>query len=83
MISVLNTFTGLSLKANMEGEKTNMCKAWEDHKKRGEKEGMERLNKLNSILLSENRIDDLKRSTNDEQFQEQLLDELVPIVNSN
>jgi hypothetical protein len=67
----------------MEGEKTNMCKAWEDHKKSGEKEGMERLNKLNSILLAQNRIDDLKRSTNDEQFQEKLLDELVPIVNSN
>jgi hypothetical protein len=83
VISVLNTFTGLSLKANMEGEKTNMCKAWEDHKKSGAKECKERLNKLNSILLAENRIDDLKRSTNDEQFQEQLLDELVPIANSN
>jgi hypothetical protein len=83
VISVLNIFTGLSLKANMEGEKTNMCKAWEDHKKSGAKECKERLNKLNSILLAENRIDDLKRSTNDEQFQEQLLDELVPIANSN
>jgi hypothetical protein len=85
VISVLNTFTGLNLALNKEGEKTDMCKAWEDHKKSGIHEGeikeRERLNKLNAILIANNRYDDLKRSTEDKQFQTELLDELVPECN--
>jgi hypothetical protein len=85
VISVLNTFTGLNLALNKEGEKTDMCKAWEDHKKsgihEGEIKGIERINKLNAILIANNRYDDLKRSTEDQQFQTELLDELVPECN--
>jgi hypothetical protein len=101
VISVLKTFTGLNLALNKEGEKTDMCKAWEDHKKSGIHEGeikgkiegriegkiegkieeRERLNKLNAILIANNRYDDLKRSTEDQQFQTELLDELVPECN--
>lgn len=43
-------------------------------------EGMEeersRINKLNSILLEQNRIDDLKHATEDSAYQEQLIKEL-------
>jgi hypothetical protein len=49
----------------------------------GKIETTERLNKLNSILLSNNRFDDLKRSTEDKNFQDKLLDELVPTGASN
>jgi hypothetical protein len=38
----------------------------------------ERLNKLNAILLKAKRYDDLERSTKDKDFQNKLLDELVP-----
>jgi hypothetical protein len=38
----------------------------------------ERLNKLNAILLKAKRYDDLERSTEDKDFQDKLLDELVP-----
>jgi hypothetical protein len=38
----------------------------------------ERLNKLNAILMDAERYDDLKRSTKDKDFQNKLLDELVP-----
>jgi hypothetical protein len=40
----------------------------------------ERLNKLNAILMDAKRYDDLKRSTKDKNFQNKLLDELVPKV---
>jgi hypothetical protein len=64
---------------------------YNDGRKDGIKEGKiegkiettERLNKLNSILLSNNRFDDLKRSTEDKNFQDKLLDELVPTGASN
>jgi hypothetical protein len=44
----------------------------------GENKATERMNKLISILISNNRIDDLDRSTKDKEFQKKLLDELVP-----
>jgi hypothetical protein len=39
---------------------------------------LERLNRLNSILIAGKRYEDLKRSTEDKDFQSKLLDELVP-----
>jgi hypothetical protein len=39
---------------------------------------LERLNRLNAILIEQKRYDDLERSTKDTQFQNQLLAELVP-----
>lgn len=47
--------------------------------KRGEQRGIERerraLNRLNDLLLEDGRIEDLKRSTKDIDFQQKLLDE--------
>jgi hypothetical protein len=39
VVSVLNTFTGIKLEVNAKGEKTDMCKAWEDHRNNGRIEG--------------------------------------------
>jgi hypothetical protein len=81
VVSVLNTFTGIKLEVNLKGEKTDMCKAWEDHRNSGKIEGKNEerdlLNKLNAILLEHKRYDDLKRSTEDESFQTELINELV------
>jgi DnaJ-domain-containing protein 1 len=44
----------------------------------GQANERERINKLNTILIENNRYDDLKRSTTDVEFQSQLLAELVP-----
>jgi hypothetical protein len=41
-----------------------------------------RINSLNSILIRSNRLDDLERSTKDKDFQEKLLNELVPVGNA-
>lgn len=38
-----------------------------------------RINKLNAILLKDKRYDDLQRATEDYEFQEKLLNELLPI----
>jgi hypothetical protein len=46
--------------------------------KAGRAESTARLNHLNAILIEQKRYDDLERSTKDAQFQNQLLEELVP-----
>jgi hypothetical protein len=43
----------------------------------GQANERERINKLNAILIENNRYDDLKRSTTDVEFQAQLLAELL------
>lgn len=37
-----------------------------------------RINKLNAILLKNKRYDDLQRTTEDHEFQEKLMKELLP-----
>ena len=41
----------------------------------GREETLNLINKLNDILLSEGRVEDLKRSINDREYQAQLLKE--------
>ena len=41
----------------------------------GIRQGAERINKLNCFLLNQNRINDLKRATQDAEYQEQLFRE--------
>ncbi len=68
-----------------------MCEVLDYREERGEKRGIQRgmqrgiqrgierdrraLNKLNDLLLEDGRIEDLKRSTKDSDFQQKLLDE--------
>ena len=47
-------------------------------KEEGREEGENRLNRLNSILIDLDRLDDLKRATKDKVYQEQLMCELLP-----
>lgn len=42
---------------------------------RGEKRAEERINKLNAFLIQEERFEDLKRSTTDETYQRQLMEQ--------
>ena len=44
----------------------------------GREQGEIRVNKLHSILIDQDRIDDLKRATQDREYQEQLINELLP-----
>lgn len=50
--------------------------------KRGEKRGIEQgislINKLNSLLINTNRLDDLTRAANDLEYQAKLMEELLP-----
>ena len=43
----------------------------------GREEGRALINKLNSILVEQDRIEDLKRSAKEPAYQEQLIKELV------
>lgn len=42
---------------------------------RGKKRGIERINKLNMLLVNDNRFDDLKRSADNPDYQQRLLEE--------
>ena len=62
-----------------EGRKLGQKIGREEGRKEGREEGREEtlnlINKLNDILLSEGRVEDLKRSINDREYQAQLLKE--------
>ena len=76
-------------KSQEKGWKVNMCKAFDEMledsrndglrigiekgRKEGKMEGEERINKLNLLLITENRLDDLKRAVQDKEFQNMLL----------
>ena len=74
-------------KSVKKGVSITMCEVLDYREKRGEKRGIQRgmqrgiererraLNKLNDRLLEDGRIEDLKRSTRDSDFQQKLLDE--------
>ena len=70
-------------KSVRKGVSITMCEVLDYREKRGEKRGIQRgieqdrraLNRLNDLLLEEGRIEDLKRSTKDSDFQQKLLDE--------
>lgn len=64
-------------KETEEGNKI-MCAIMEKIERDGRKEERERINKLNIILIQQGRTDDLIRAASDSDYQEQLLDELVP-----
>ena len=66
-----------------KGEDITMCEVLDYREKRGDQRGMQRgierdrraLNRLNDLLIKDGRIEDLKRSTKDSDFQQKLLDE--------
>ena len=70
-------------KSVRKGERITMCEVLDYREKRGEQRGMQRgierdrraLNRLNDLLIKDGRIEDLKRSTKDSDFQQKLLDE--------
>lgn len=58
-----------------EGRKQGQKIGQEEGRKEGREETLNLINKLNDILLSEGRVEDLKRSINDREYQAQLLKE--------
>ncbi len=58
-----------------EAEERGTEKGIEIGRKEGREIGEARINTLHSILLQNNRIDDLKRATTDKEFQQQLMAE--------
>lgn len=46
-----------------------------DERKEGERESLERVNKLNQLLAAQNRIDDIVKSASDSDYQQKLFKE--------
>ena len=62
-------------KSVRKGERITMCEVLDYREKRGIERNRRVLNRLNDLLLEDGRIEDLKRSTKDIDFQQKLLDE--------
>lgn len=60
-----------TLQENEKKEGITMCEVLA----RAENKGIAKINKLNSILLEQNRIDDLKRAVHDAAYQKQLMEQ--------
>lgn len=75
--------TGMKIEKEAEDEKVNVCKAIQGIEERGravgQSEGIqigaEHEQRLTKALLSDNRIDDLKRAFDDPAFRQKLLEE--------
>lgn len=77
-VNVINMFTGVGFSTDVkEGERIVMCKAIDEMMQESEKKGAELVNKLNVILLNTGRLDDLKKATEDPNYQKELIKELV------
>ena len=62
-------------KSVRKGEHITMCEVLDYREKRGIERDRRVLHRLNDLLLEDGRIEDLKRSTKDIDFQQKLLDE--------
>ena len=60
-----------------EGKEEGIAEGRAEGKAEGKTETQTQINKLNEILIEAGRLEDLKRSTKDTKFQEQLIKELV------
>lgn len=77
-IKAINTFTGAKISINDAKEgNVNMCRATEAILEQGIEQGTNVINTLNQILIDSGRLDDLKRSTTDKEYQNKLIKELV------
>ena len=74
-ISCLQDECGINTTSDINKEVEGMCNYSEYVRDKGRAEGMDIVNKLTALLLEAKRFDDLKRSTEDRDFQNQLLQE--------
>jgi hypothetical protein len=75
VVHLLNTFTGLNLKANKKGDKTDMCKAAAELLSTTKAEGENKLSRLIKSLMADNRQDDLRRVLDDEKARQEMYKE--------
>ena len=80
-ISAINVFTGTNIPLNSKGGRTDMCKAWEEHRnsgikegrKEGRKEGKDIINRLILCLAHDGRIADIEKAASDSVYQDELI----------
>lgn len=68
-ISAINIFTGMNIPVNKKGGRTDMCKAWQDHKQSGK----DIVNRLILCLIHDGRQEELERAASDSAYQEELI----------
>ncbi|MCM1123026.1 MAG: hypothetical protein NC416_10610 [Eubacterium sp.] len=63
---------------DMERRQTTMCEVLDRIENRGLQKGQDIILSLNHYLFANNRIDDLKKATEDEVYRKKLLAEIFP-----
>lgn len=79
-VNAINTFTGAKIPVDDAKEgMVDMCKATQalidEGLEKGMEEGTTLINQLNSKLIEEGRMDDLKRATKDPKYQKKLIEQ--------
>lgn len=82
-VRVMEEMTGMKIERKEEEETVNVCKGIRDLQEKGRiagrsegiQIGAEREQRLTKFLLSDNRIEDLKRALDDPAFRQKLLEE--------
>ena len=79
-VNAINTFTGAKIPIDDAKEgMVDMCKATQalidEGLEKGMEEGTTLINQLNSKLIEEGRMDDLKRATKDPKYQKKLIEQ--------
>lgn len=80
-ISAINVFTGVNIQINEKGGRTDMCKAWEEHRKSGKAEGKiegkiegkDIINRLILCLIHDGRNADIEKAASDRVYQDELI----------
>ncbi len=71
----IRDYNQLMYEAEQSGREEGRKEGREEGREEGKKEGMEQINKLITCLIQDRRYDDLERSANDPNFQQQLMKE--------
>ena len=76
--TILETEFNIPMTQQIENEVNIMYNLSDGVERRGFQRGINSINTLNMLLLKANRIEDLKRAVIDEEYQAQLMKELLP-----
>ncbi|MDO4988748.1 MAG: hypothetical protein Q4E17_06980 [Synergistes sp.] len=72
---VFNTLSGANIEINEKEGAVNMCKAFEELRRRGISEGENKFSQLINSLLPAGRVKDLERAANDSAYRNSLFAE--------
>lgn len=72
MANLIRELTKINIDIQERNGGVDMCKAWAQQKENGRQSGVEKMARLNRILISEKRFEDLSKASEDGQYRQRL-----------